>query len=163
MDMAEGSSCVFGNILDRLPGDARAWLQSAWPPPDLMPEGRRKCFESIAQWLMDNRQRCFADKATCHCLVHHGMCDVSPANRFTEDFSNIQRVRGRARANEGEAFCTIDMSTSIRTSSSIFIHLITTHAGGLGGLACRAAAHDQHSRCGVLGVDAEGIAGEVVP
>ena len=49
-----GQSCVFWDILDRLPEAARDRVEACLPPPEATTEETRCAYEDLAQWPEDN-------------------------------------------------------------------------------------------------------------
>lgn len=71
-----GSSCVFADLEDRLPQDARATLESLQPEEDSAKEEKSAAYQAMWQYLMENRKACFHEYATCWCCVHNRECRV---------------------------------------------------------------------------------------
>lgn len=74
-------ACVFGDILDRLPANARGFI-AAMTPGDA--EDNDKSLEEVAQahreveqWLIANHQFCFPTDAMSWCTSHGCYCPVS--------------------------------------------------------------------------------------
>ena len=64
----KGSSCVFADLEDRLPPDARESSSK---------EEKEHAYASMLQFLMENRSTLFHQHATSYCLVHERECLVS--------------------------------------------------------------------------------------
>ena len=73
----KGSCCVFADIEDRLPPDARDRLDSLMPSESSSKEEKERAYTSMLQFLMENRSTLFHQHATSYCLVHERECLVS--------------------------------------------------------------------------------------
>ena len=73
-----GQSCVFSDLEDRLPDDAKFALQNLAPDPDSNKLEKAAAYTRIWEYLHDNRQACFNQFSTCFCLVHQKHCRINP-------------------------------------------------------------------------------------
>lgn len=73
-----GSSCVFKDLLHRLPEHAQQWIQSHWPSKTSSKEDRIAAIQDIQHWLMDHRAELFKPDMCSYCTVHEKFCPVVP-------------------------------------------------------------------------------------
>lgn len=77
-------SCVFSDILDRLPEVARSRMLAGVAADDAPRLDKTAAFADLAQWLDDNRAWCFDPTLTCSCLVHKKNCNVVPSQALDQ-------------------------------------------------------------------------------
>jgi hypothetical protein len=113
------SACIFGDILDRLPAKARAWIEAALPDSSAPLAVRQKALASISAWLWENRSWIFTQDCTSACLTHGHACMVSSraqanmlrggVKRKTADSSLASNICGGKRSfvvNTAGTSCT---------------------------------------------------------
>ena len=76
MNVDSAQSCVFADLEDRLPEDARDHLQNLAPPESADKETKAAAYLEMWAYLHDNRQACFHQFGTSFCLVHQRQCRV---------------------------------------------------------------------------------------
>ena len=81
----EHNTCHQGDMLSRLPMEARQMIRSAMPDGDAPLDERVKANHWIEQWLMDNRQWVFSKEAKFKCKVHGEDCYAHPCMYLRAD------------------------------------------------------------------------------
>ena len=76
-ELDQGRSCVFNNILDRLDEVAKQLFEAAEPAQDAALSEKVVGYQSMLEWLLDNRAWAYA--MTSECVVHGGRCPVHPS------------------------------------------------------------------------------------
>ena len=71
-----GISCVFSDLEDRLPEDAKSFLQSTEPESTCDKAEKAEAYKKMWEYLRDNRHACFHQLSTSQCLVHQRQCRV---------------------------------------------------------------------------------------
>ena len=71
-----GQSCVFSDLEDRLPEDAREHLQALAPAENADKETKAAAYLQMWDYLRDHRHACFHQFGTSFCLVHQRQCRV---------------------------------------------------------------------------------------
>lgn len=71
-------SCVFENILDRLPTEAQEWICAATPAKTASSDIRRAAFANIRAWIWNHLDWLFPPDASCWCRTHSQHCKVFP-------------------------------------------------------------------------------------
>ena len=82
------SSCVMGDILDRLPSCAKAWVKAAAPQSCASPEVARAAYDDIHAYLDRSRSWIFDSTTRSPCDVHGQACLVQPLPRESQAFRN---------------------------------------------------------------------------
>lgn len=74
----EPFSCLFGDLLERLPPAARQHLEAALPEQGATKQEKSQAYQDIRSWLLSNRAWAFPDDAQSFCYVHGCECPVRP-------------------------------------------------------------------------------------
>ena len=80
-----GGTCLFDDILHRLPIWAREWIASAAAPKDADKESKKQANDTIREWLMKGKSSLFPADATSYCLIHEKMCPVHCMRNADDD------------------------------------------------------------------------------
>ena len=70
--------CVFSDVVEHCHPRAVEYLRSAVPLPDASPEDAERAYAEMLEWLLKNRAWALPGDQVQKCLVHSGMCYVSP-------------------------------------------------------------------------------------
>ena len=81
----EHNTCHQGDMLSRLPMEAREMIRSALPDADAPLDERVKANHWIEQWMVDNRQWVFSKEAKFKCKVHGRDCYAHPCMHLRAD------------------------------------------------------------------------------
>lgn len=71
-----GAPCHFGDMFERLPEGARAWIDAMTPAKSATKQTKQEAFKSIQDFLREKSAWCFPADATCWCHVHQQECPV---------------------------------------------------------------------------------------
>ena len=74
----DGRTCVFEDLLDRLPEAARNCLSKMTPHDKASNEEKRLAYCDIRSWLHVNHKWCYPPDAESYCIVHQTMCKAFP-------------------------------------------------------------------------------------
>ena len=85
-----GASCVFSNLLDRLPQMHREWISEAGPTKEMDIDEARKANQVIEQFVSRQGASMFPHHATCYCELHRQRCPAFPAAVLEKKAGQIQ-------------------------------------------------------------------------
>ena len=74
----EGGTCVFEDLMDRLPLAAQVFIKKLTPHEKMTPDEKVNAYNDIRSWLHENRQWCYPPDATSYCIVHKKCCKAFP-------------------------------------------------------------------------------------
>jgi hypothetical protein len=77
---AGSQCCVLNDLMDRLPGVARSWVDAAAPGPTTPVDRAIAAYKDILQWLDCNREWVFPTDAQANCSAHGCSCYVHPSS-----------------------------------------------------------------------------------
>ena len=77
-NLDSSTTCVFEDLLDRLPPDAQKCLEKMKPDDKASTEEKCIAYNDIRDWLHDNRKWCYPPDAESYCIVHQKMCKAFP-------------------------------------------------------------------------------------
>lgn len=78
-DLDSCSSCVFVDLIHRLPSEAQERIKASIPESDDdMDESKTEAFSDIAKYISDHAEWCFSPRATSHCIIHGKQCLANP-------------------------------------------------------------------------------------
>lgn len=73
-----GESCVFFDILDRLPEPARLPIEASLPEDSASATDKKEAFMEVKAYLAEHSAWCFHPLATSRCVVHQRQCSTHP-------------------------------------------------------------------------------------
>lgn len=99
------SSCVFMDLLDRLPSAARDWIDAASPPVNASRAEKTEAHDLISKWVIENRAWLFTCDTRSRCLVHHADCLVYPGRASDRDTPEAPSGSSGVASDDAEACC----------------------------------------------------------
>lgn len=79
------SSCVFGDINQRLPQHATNLLDACMPSATASVEQAAAAYTQMQAWLLENRAVLFNNTTVSYCHAHQKLCSAYPPPRFLDE------------------------------------------------------------------------------
>lgn len=93
-EVDSSQSCVFGNLEDRLPQEARNHLDSLAPDEKASPERKIEAYKQMWTYLHSHRKAFFQEFATSLCSVHNRQCRIIGSDTCFPDMDSQGSMQG---------------------------------------------------------------------
>ena len=98
------ASCVFSNVLDRLPEVHRDWIMEASPAKEMDLDQAREANMLVEQFVSRQGAAMFPPKAMCYCEMHRRRCPAFPG-AVLEQAAQLQSAGTLQHAGETSPSC----------------------------------------------------------